>query len=135
CEPRLMKLVALDERPQALEVVLAPRRIDHEVAGHAVPEPPRHLDAEHGLVHRGILHEAAEPLVGSRFQAEEDVEFACHRPPRLEEIGMAGDEIHTALHENPLFTDSTAHELLCQRETARWMVPEEIIGDEDVIAH
>ena len=52
--------------------------------------------------------EAAEPLVGRRLQAEEDVELARQRPPRLEQLGMAGDEIDAALHEHPPFADAPA---------------------------
>ena len=48
---------------------------------------------------------------------------------------MAGDEIHAALHENPPLADPPAHELMREREAPRRMVPEEIVGDEDVIAH
>ena len=130
-----MKMMTFDKCPQALEIALAPCRIDHEVAGHAVVQSPRHLDPERGLIDRRVLVEADEPLVGRRLKTEEDIEFACQRPPRLEKLGMAGDQIHAALHEYPPFADSAAPELMRQRKAPGRMVPEQIVGDEDVIAH
>ena len=47
---------------------------------------------------------------------------------------MPGDEIDAALHEDPVLADRPAPELVRQREAPRRMMPEEIVGDEDVIA-
>jgi hypothetical protein len=47
---------------------------------------------------------------------------------------MRGDQIRAALHEDPLLADSAAPQLVRKRQTARGVMPEEIVGDEDVIA-
>ena len=47
---------------------------------------------------------------------------------------MPADQIGAALHEDPLLADAAAPQLARQFQTARRMVPEEIVGDEDVFA-
>src|SRR5688572_30819678 len=48
---------------------------------------------------------------------------------------MARDEIDTALNENPPFPDPTALQLGRELQTPRRMMPEQIVGDEDLIAN
>ena len=57
------------------------------------------------------------------------------RPPRLEQIRVTGHEIDAALRENPLLPDAAAFEFGGQREAASGVIPEEIVGDKDVVAH
>lgn len=38
------------------------------------------------------LHQALEPLVGRRFETEEDIEFARDRPPRVQQLCVPGDD-------------------------------------------
>ena len=47
---------------------------------------------------------------------------------------VARHGIDAALHENPLLADAAPPQLLRQLETARRVIPEEIVRDEDVIA-
>src|SRR5258705_13043736 len=73
-EAGLKEAMALDERPEPLEVRFGPRRVDDEIAGHPVTVVPRDLDAADALLDRRILLQAVEPLVGGRLETEEDVE-------------------------------------------------------------
>ena len=107
--------------------------IDHEVAGDAIPQRARNLHALSGLIDRRVLLQAGEPFVGRRLEAEKDVEVLRDRAPRLEQLRVARDQIDAALHENPPLPDAAAAQLLRQREAARRVVPEQIVGDEDVV--
>ena len=95
---------------------------------------PRHLDPARGLIDGGILPQAVEPLVGRRLETEEDVEVPRERPPRLEQLGVARHQIDTALHQNPPLADAAPPKLLRQLQAARRMVPEQIVGDEHMVA-
>ena len=48
---------------------------------------------------------------------------------------MARDEIDAALHQNPALANAAALQFLSQREAARRVIPEQIVGNEDVVAH
>ena len=48
--------------------------------------------------------------------------------------GWRATEIDAALHQDPRLADAAAPELVRQREAARRMMPEQIVGDEDVVA-
>ena len=56
------------------------------------------------------------------------------RPPRLEQLRVPRDEIDAALDQHPLLPDAAAPQLVGQREAARRVMPEQIVGDEHVIA-
>ena len=56
------------------------------------------------------------------------------RPPRLEQLRMARHQVDAALHENPLLADAAPPQLARQLEAARRVMPEQIVGDEDVVA-
>ena len=56
------------------------------------------------------------------------------RPPGFEQFGMARDEIDAALHQHPALADAAPAQLLRQRQTPRRVMPEQIVGDEDVVA-
>src|SRR4029079_8808946 len=99
--------------------LLAPVRIDHEVAGDAVSEPPGHVDPFRRLRDCRVLDQAFQPLVGRRLEAEKNVEFARDRTPCLEQLGMARDEIDAALDEYPFLPDAAAAQFLRELETAR----------------
>ena len=77
--------------------------------------------------------QTVEPFVGRRLEAEEDVEVLRDRAPGLEQLRVARDQIDTALHEDPPLPDAAAAQLLREREAARRVVPEQIVGDEDVV--
>ena len=124
----------LDERPEPLEVLLPPRRIDDEVAGDAVLERSRDRNAVGGVIDGGVLDETFEAFVGGRFQPEEDVELVGDRPPGRQQIGMPRDEIDAALHQDPLLADAAALQFGGQRQAARRVIPEQIVRDEDVVA-
>ena len=47
---------------------------------------------------------------------------------------MPRDEIDAALDQNPLLADAAAAQLERQRQAARRVIPEQIVGDEDVVA-
>ena len=132
-EARLVDLEPFDERPEPLEVGDAPRRLDHEVARHAVAGAAGDVDARGRMVDRRVLDEPLEPLVGRRLEPEEDVELPAERAPRLQQLRMASDKIHAALHEDPLLADAAAAQLARQLQAARGVVPEQVVGDEDVV--
>ncbi len=132
-EPRLEQLVALDERPQILEVRLAPFRVDHEVAGDAIRQRARNLHALSGVIDGRVLLQTVEPFVCRSLESEKDIEVLRDRAPGLQKLRIARDQIDTALYENPPFPDAAAAQLLREREAARRVVPEQIVGDEDVV--
>ena len=78
----------------------------------------RDLDAARRLIDGGVFHQAVEPFVGRGLEAEEDVEVLRNRPPRFEQLRMPGDEIGTALDENPLLAHAAPPQLVGQRKTA-----------------
>ena len=80
------------------------------------------------------LVEFRQAGVGGGFEAEEDVELTRDRPPGFEQIGMSGHEIDPRLHEDPILPDSACEQRFSQRPAARRVMPEEIVGDEDLAA-
>src|SRR6266550_4666795 len=133
-EAGLIQLVSLDEFPEIPEIVLVPRWIDHEVPGHPIPEASGHIDPVCRLIDRGVLHQPVEPGVGGGFEPKENVELPSQRSPRLEETRVPRDQIHAALDENPALANASAGEFPGELETARGMVPKEIVRDEYVVA-
>ena len=47
---------------------------------------------------------------------------------------MPRDQIDAALHQDPLLADAAAPQLQGERQAARRVIPEQIVGDEDVVA-
>ena len=56
------------------------------------------------------------------------------RPPGFQQFGMSGDRVDARLHENPVFSEAPRHAGLGERAAARRMMPEQIVGDEDLIS-
>ena len=81
-----------------------------------------------------VLAQPGQAVVGRRFEAEEHVELAREGPPRLEQPGLPRHRVDAALHEHPLLAQAAPDQLRRQRLAARAVVPEQIVGDEDVIA-
>ena len=134
-EAGLEQLVPLDERPEPLEVGLGPRRVDDEVAGDAVAGRPRDLDAARGLVDRRVLRQPVEAFVGRRLEAEEDVEVLarCGRQASSSSGWRAtrSTRLWTSIH---CLRMPRRRSSLRQLQAARRVVPEQIVGHEDVIA-
>src|SRR5207249_8140183 len=65
-------------------------------------------------------------------ETEEDVEVLCDGPPGLEELRMRGREVGARLHEHPSLADATPLQLGRELQAARRLIPEKIVGDEDV---
>src|SRR5262249_35141494 len=98
----------------------------------AVAERARHLGRLDALVDLVVLLQPGQPLVRGRLEAEEDVEQLGDRPPRLEQLRVAGDEVGAALYQDPALLHAAAAQRVGQLEAARGVVPEEAVGDEDV---
>ena len=133
-EADLPQALLRDERPQALELVLAPRGIDDEVAGDAEADLAGDANALPHPLDGRVLAQPGQAVVGRRFEAEEHVELARERTPGLEQRGLSGHRVDAALHEHPLLAQAAPDQLGRQRLAARAMVPEQVVGDEDVIA-
>ncbi len=48
---------------------------------------------------------------------------------------MTRNEIDAALHQDPALANAAALQFLSQREAARRVIPEQIIRNEDIVAH
>ena len=106
-----------------------------EVSGHAVAVRARDVDAACRLVDGRVLAQRRRALRRSPPRARRRCRSPrAMRPPRLEQLGMPRHQIGAALHEDPLLPDAAAPQLARQLEAARRMVPEQIVGDEHVIA-
>ena len=134
-EAGLKQLVPLDERPEALEVRLAPCRIDDEVAGDAVVEA-------HARRRRPApFRPRSRPCAGRRALrwSPPRGRRRCRSPcasgrHASSSSGCRATRSDAALHQDPLLADAAAPQLARQLEAARRVVPEQIVGDEHVIA-
>src|SRR5204863_10071205 len=124
-----LEAVVADEVPELDEAVLLPVRIDDEVARDLVVHGARDARRLQALVRRGVLREAGESGVGRRFEAEEDVDVLGDGTPFLEQLGMARDEIASALYEHPALPYSAAADLERELAAALGVVPEEVVDD------
>ena len=89
-EARLEQLVALDERPQPLEVGLAPRRIDHEVAGDAVAEARARRRCPRPSDRRSRPSSGpSSPSLVAASSPKKMSKSPRDRPPRLEQLRVA----------------------------------------------
>ena len=105
-----------------------------KLPGDAVAEPPRHLDALRGLIDGRVLHQSASaprwsPPRGRRRCRSRARSAAT---PRAAPDGARPDRRGSARASTA--SGCRGAELARQREAARRMVPEQIVGDEDVIA-
>ena len=134
-EPRLKQLVPLDEGPQPFEVRLAPRRIDDEVAGHAVAECaarrrcPRAVSSTVASLRQARRVPRRWPPRGRR---------RCRTPARAAATPRAARDAARPGRRGSGPGSSACGcpgaELVRQREAARRVMPEQIVGDEDVVA-
>src|SRR6185295_10299194 len=130
---RALEAVLRHEVPELPEPGLVPVRIDEEVAGDPVTERPRDPRGLDRRPDAGVLHDPGETLVGGGLEAEEDVEVLGERPPRLEKVRPAADQVRARLDEEPPLLDAALLQGRGESEAALGVVPEEVVRDEHVL--